>query len=247
MSRLWDKSPRLRGGANQARRRRWFARHPLCVACEKRGLVVEATELDHVIPLGQGGADDASNLQGLCRACHAIKSVGEQDAAVGIAFPEWLQPVLGRLTIVYGPPASGKTTYVRKHASRFDRIIDLDAIACEISGLPMYQTDAYLGKALYMRNHMLSDLSKRAHTAWLIVTGRKPERQWWERKLRPAEQVVMETTEAECVARIRADPARKLVAARQIGVVRDWFASERGVPVQVNRACLYDENGRVVW
>ena len=34
-------------------------------------------ELDHVIGLQFGGTDDESNLMALCRECHAIKSIRE--------------------------------------------------------------------------------------------------------------------------------------------------------------------------
>lgn len=33
-----------------------------------------AVELDHIVPLFKGGADDDSNLQGLCSPCHAAKT-----------------------------------------------------------------------------------------------------------------------------------------------------------------------------
>lgn len=36
-----------------------------------------ATQLDHIIPLELGGADDATNLQGLCEEHHAAKTKRE--------------------------------------------------------------------------------------------------------------------------------------------------------------------------
>jgi len=65
---------RLRGRALQQRRARWFRAHPLCVRCEARGLIAQAVELDHVVSLEDGGADDESNLQGLCMPCHQEKT-----------------------------------------------------------------------------------------------------------------------------------------------------------------------------
>ncbi len=32
------------------------------------------TDLDHIVPMTQGGTEDRSNLQGLCRQCHALKT-----------------------------------------------------------------------------------------------------------------------------------------------------------------------------
>jgi 5-methylcytosine-specific restriction protein A len=47
---------------------------PLCVACEQAGKVSAAEEVDHVVPLAKGGADDDTNLQSLCRECHQAKT-----------------------------------------------------------------------------------------------------------------------------------------------------------------------------
>jgi 5-methylcytosine-specific restriction protein A len=54
-----------------------FARAPLCVECERLGLVVLATQRDHLVPLADGGLDDDSNTQGLCDTCHEAKSLAE--------------------------------------------------------------------------------------------------------------------------------------------------------------------------
>ena len=36
-----------------------------------------ATEVDHVVPIEDGGTDEADNLQALCHACHAAKTASE--------------------------------------------------------------------------------------------------------------------------------------------------------------------------
>lgn len=54
-----------------------FLRDPLCAECKRQGLVVLATQRDHVIALAEGGADDETNEQGLCDACHEAKSLAE--------------------------------------------------------------------------------------------------------------------------------------------------------------------------
>jgi len=53
-------------------------RAPLCVLCNRNGVVRVAVEMDHIIPLNEGGLDHESNLQGLCHACHADKTAAEQ-------------------------------------------------------------------------------------------------------------------------------------------------------------------------
>jgi 5-methylcytosine-specific restriction protein A len=70
-------TPRIRGRALQAIRARVLSANPLCVECEAKGIVAEATEVDHIVALGLGGTDhphDDTNRQGLCDDCHAAKS-----------------------------------------------------------------------------------------------------------------------------------------------------------------------------
>lgn len=54
-----------------------FQRAPLCAECERQGRIAPATQRDHVVPLAEGGADDTTNEQGLCDACHDAKSENE--------------------------------------------------------------------------------------------------------------------------------------------------------------------------
>jgi 5-methylcytosine-specific restriction enzyme A len=71
--------------------RRWtairnvhLADHPLCVKCEARGLVVEATVVDHITPHcgNEELLHDTNNLQSLCKSCHGRKSA-TSDGAFG--------------------------------------------------------------------------------------------------------------------------------------------------------------------
>jgi 5-methylcytosine-specific restriction protein A len=47
--------------------------------CQECGIVcVELAQVDHIIPLEDGGSDDMANLQTLCVACHGRKTRREQ-------------------------------------------------------------------------------------------------------------------------------------------------------------------------
>lgn len=72
------KPQRMRGRKLQERNERLARANPLCVRCRAKGIVRAATEWDHIVPLEQGGADDESNLQGLCATCHAEKTAEER-------------------------------------------------------------------------------------------------------------------------------------------------------------------------
>ncbi len=72
-----DAPKRVTGRKLQQLRRELFEANPLCVACDKLGLVTLATQRDHIVSLGEGGRDVAENTQGLCDPCHEAKSLAE--------------------------------------------------------------------------------------------------------------------------------------------------------------------------
>ena len=55
-----------------------FKDEPTCEIC-KKSLKVTNFEIDHIIPLGNGGTNDADNLQVLCKPCHFEKSKTEKE------------------------------------------------------------------------------------------------------------------------------------------------------------------------
>ena len=202
---------------------------------------------------------DLNNLQCLCCDCHdgAKQSeerigystqIGEdgwpvdpmhvanggkpqrRDGLGPISHPSWFRPLYVPLTIVCGPPASGKTTYVRTHAAPTDRVLDLDDIAMTQCGkpLPLLAGDQVL-KCMKHRNELLADLMRAkgrtiCNHAWLIVSEPQAhKRQWWSDKLKPQSIVVLATPADECIRRASADAS----AHRNVKVeatIRDWWA-----------------------
>ncbi|WP_301120312.1 HNH endonuclease [Mycolicibacterium fortuitum] len=53
--------------------------------CQIRGprCTIQATQVDHIIPVSQGGTDDLTNLASACHNCHAAKTAREAAAARG--------------------------------------------------------------------------------------------------------------------------------------------------------------------
>lgn len=68
----------------QKRRLAWLTAHPLCVHCKAEGRINAARELDHIVPLWNGGADDERNLQGLCVEHHRTKTAREAAERAGL-------------------------------------------------------------------------------------------------------------------------------------------------------------------
>lgn len=75
--RLYDDrrgSPSKRGyDAAWTKFRAWYlANNPLCVMCQKEGLLTPANEVHHIKPLIEGGARlDENNCMALCHSCHS--------------------------------------------------------------------------------------------------------------------------------------------------------------------------------
>ena len=71
-------SPSARGYGRRWQRERlaFLADHPLCVECEKRGIAMAATVVDHVVPHrgNQRLFWDQGNWQSLCDHDHAVKT-----------------------------------------------------------------------------------------------------------------------------------------------------------------------------
>lgn len=77
-------TPRIRGDAWMATRRQVMQRDKFtCAAC---GAIRADHEVDHRVPLEQGGSNDLDNLQLLCGGpdrCHAAKTKAEAKGRAG--------------------------------------------------------------------------------------------------------------------------------------------------------------------
>lgn len=104
--------------------------------------------------------------------------------------PAWLKKSAVPLTIICGPPCSGKSTYAGQHAERGDIIIDLDVISRGLRpGFKQWSTKfpdyKLLHRAIRVRNMMLRGLAKRTHgKAWFVIgAAHEKERAWWQKML----------------------------------------------------------------
>jgi hypothetical protein len=238
---------RIRGARGVEIRRLFLSRNPLCVKCQEQGRIRAATEVDHVKPLHAGGADTDANKQALCKDCHRAKTNTEQGNTLHAQmFPEWLEPAACHLTIVFGPPGSGKSRHVKHHAGPGDVVIDLDEIRADISGEPIYTGGPeWLNQAVRTRNAKLGSLSRESRPAWFIVTGvGQADRAWWVKKLKPASVVLLAVPESECIARIKADRRRPpAIQKAHIEAVRAWWHAERGFAARSARKAVIGADG----
>lgn len=52
----------------------------LCQPCKAAGKWRRATQVDHITPIAQGGTEEPSNLQAICKPCHDAKTQREARA-----------------------------------------------------------------------------------------------------------------------------------------------------------------------
>ncbi len=214
------------GKAWKACRDAYFAhRHGICERCGAPG--VEVHHKKAITPLN---ADDPeivygwANLELLCRDCHISEHEKKknlrsarpaQEADLRYMFDEQGNPTpRGAVRVVWGSPASGKSTYVAQHMQHMDIVIDLDNILRCFTGLTNKADDPssikdYLPFTLSVRDacyRLIQQDSKGIRTAWIVAgLPRKQDRMLLQARFPNARFIHIETSCEESLARAAAD------------------------------------------
>lgn len=114
--------------------------------------------------------------------------------------------------LVYGPPLSGKTTYVRDVMTEGDLVIDLDNIWMAISGCNRYVKPGRLKPIVFKIRDELLDATKYRLGRWnnCYIIGGYPLISERERLCKElgAREIFIDTSKEECLARLAASPDR---------------------------------------
>lgn len=130
--------------------------------------------------------------------------------------------------IVYGPPFSGKTSYVLNNKSNLDLVIDLDRIYEAITMLERYNKPSALRFNVFDIRDTLIDniLTRRGNfeSAWIIGGyANKVERERLAKKL-GAELIYIDTTKEECLNRLKVcEDFRKEKEKEWEKYILEWF------------------------
>lgn len=128
--------------------------------------------------------------------------------------------------IVTGPPASGKTTFVREKAQHGDLIVDVDTLYMALSGLTWYEKpDTLLPFVMEARDAVIRRLARESDVrhAWIITSEARVSELAKLRDQLGATLVVMETSAMECKRRLREDERRSRKAELWDSLVDKWW------------------------
>jgi predicted kinase len=231
---------------------------PLCVYCQKTGQIVPATVADHIEPhKGDYQKFWFGELQSLCWSHHSSAKAKEEyygyKRDIGadgwpidprhpanrknFSVPFDLEPSGIPVTLVCGPPASGKSTYVQQHKEVDDTVISLDECKVAVGGRCWDQDKNILRRAFLYRDNLLHGLAqRRSGRAWLIVGApTQQERDAWCAVLGQCTVVVLDVEASICVERIRNDPARKHALPELVAAVTRWYLQANTSRIKVNQ------------
>ena len=127
--------------------------------------------------------------------------------------------------IIWGPPASGKSTYVGEHKTDNAILYDFDALMRALSGLGPHKKNTNIIKyILGFKENLINKLKEedRLDEAWIIQTWIDDTTKERLKDLKP-EYVLMETTEELCIKRVEENDDRQASKDEQIKVIKDWF------------------------
>ena len=202
----------------KARKRKLFD-NPRCVMCLAMNRQTAATVVYHIIP-HCGDSElfwDENNYQSLCKRCHDSKTWYETTKSTRL--PNNIKPRSKDITILFGAPCSGKTTYANNQDCT---VIDFDDIKRKLSGKDYDMPSHYIPTCIAIRNKMIEQ-----STGSVIIVTSLPNartREDWLNKLK-AKALMMITPEHECIRRLKKTDRPNIQG--QVALIRRWFKEFR--------------------
>ena len=197
-------------------------RGPRCQQCGKVESNPARLTGHHTIELTPENVGDASislnpkYIKIVCRDCHDAvhQRFGHENTG-------------RRVYIVYGPPCSGKTSYVRENVRRGDIVVDTDRLFTAVSMRPEYdKPDNLLANVFAIHDLLLDNIKTRYgkwHSAWII--GGYADRYRREKLADDlgAELIFCDASKEECLARLAMDEGRRMRQEEWEGYIEEWF------------------------
>ena len=126
-----------------------------------------ATQVDHITPVAHGGAwYDPNNLRAACPNCNNQRPANQRNE-------QWRNTPT-HITLIYGPPSAGKTTYVNKHRKPGEMVIDYDTIAQALGSPDTHGHDTIHESVNAARNAVLRTVRQgkvKTPRVWIISSN----------------------------------------------------------------------------
>jgi hypothetical protein len=132
-----------------------------------------------------------------------------------------------KVYLVYGPPLSGKVTFVRQNMGRGDLVVDMDRLYEAITMLPSYdKPDQLFSNVIGIHNQLIDNIKTRYgkwNTAWVIGGyADKYKREKLANDL-GAEIIFCDISHMECLRRLSVDHDRRYRLDEWRGYIDKWF------------------------
>lgn len=197
-------------------------RGPICETCKKIIANTKECEIDHYpIELTPENVHDANialnpdNVKIRDHDCH-----NKRHNRFGSANEHGVY-------IVYGPPMSGKKTFVKQNVSRGDIVVDMDRLYEAVSMLPSYDKPNNLfGNVIGVYNFLIDNIKTRYgkwNNAWVISgLADKYKREQLANDL-GAELIFCDVSKIECLSRLEMDMDRRYRKDEWRKYIDEWF------------------------
>jgi hypothetical protein len=197
-------------------------RGPICETCGKVIGNPKECEVDHYpIELTPENVHDVNialnpdNVKVRCHDCHDKRHNRFGNAPQHEVY------------IIYGPPLSGKHSYVSNNINRGDIVIDMDRLYEAVSMLPSYDKPNNLfSNVIGVYNLLIDNIKTRYgkwNNAWVIGGfADKYKREQLANDL-GAEIIFCDISKEECICRLENDPERQYRKDEWRKYINEWF------------------------
>jgi len=156
------------------------------------------------------------NVELICRDCH-----DQEHGRFGYQVEK-------NVYLVYGPPNSGKTTFVRQQMKRGDIIVDMDQLYAAISLQPAYdKPDNLFSNVINVQNLLIDHIKTRYgkwHNAWIVGGYADKHKRNRIAEATGAELVFLDVPKEECLLRLETDPDKQYRKAEWKTYIDKWFS-----------------------
>lgn len=209
----------------------------MCEKCHEQ----PGEELHHIKYITLNNITDSNitlnpdNLMWLCKDCHfkehreaMFKQYLKKKRILvdGMWFDDEGMPHEQKVKIVYGSPASGKSTYVRKHKDEYDMVVDVGEILETIGMCDKSNTsNNLLNIATGVREYLYTQIENKnvdCKTVWVIASlPNKKERTELAERL-GAELIFIPASYETCIKQAEQDTKRRNKELQRI-IIEKWF------------------------